>query len=233
MKYTQSFQNYSLFDQYFYCYMISLYQLIHTYNCEWDFFTINEKKFLNGTNLNYEEFARNKYLEAYQDNKIGLAQDILHNGMYFPYFVYGNKKEQPNEHTIQLALGKHRLYSKLLYQYKFDLIEKKFLFIFVPNQLPKKQMPLLNYYFYILANKKTIISDAIFINSKTELMKYFDITGGILSNLLINSGIVANPILNDEKLFKQFIESPLDEKNILFQYYNQYKLNKIDNKEDL
>lgn len=226
-------KNATLQDKYYYYYMISLYNLIHTYNCKWKFHTVNEKIFLNGTNLKYDDFSRNPYLDEYCNNKIGLAEDILQNGMYFPYFVYGLPQEQIDQNTISIALGKHRFYSKLLYQKKYGKIDKKFLFIYVPNVLPQIPYTVINNYFYIFKNNQLIFSDLIFKHSRQELMKYFDLTGGHLSTFLVKEKIPTHPILNDEELFKQFIESPLDEKNILFQYYNQYKLNKIDNKEDL
>lgn len=219
----QLYRTNSLLEKYYYCYMISLYQLIHNYDCEWGFYSINEKKFLNGTNLNYEEFARNKYLETYKNEKIGLAKDILTKGMYFPYFVYGNKSEQRDKNTIRLALGKHRLYSKLLYQQKYGIINKKFLFIFIPDILPKRTPPIFNYYFYLFAGNASLMTDTIFSGENTDLMTYFDLAGGRLSDLLINDTIPTNPILNNEELFKQFIESPLDENNIMFKYYNELK----------
>ena len=45
--------------------------------------------------------------------------------------------------------------------------------------------------------------------------------------------IQPHPILNDEKLFQQFIEAPLDENNILFQYCDSDALQNIDNILDL
>ena len=214
-----------LYELYNYYYMISLYNLIHEYNCEWEFFNINDKNFLNGTNLKYDEFARNNYLVKYQDQKTGLARDILQNGMFFPYFIYGSKDEQPDENTIRLALGKHRLYSKLLYQAKEKTnIDKKFLFIYVPNSFsidrnhrrPSKNP---NYHFYILnSNNKPIIKNDKFASGRA-LMRYFDITGGRLSNEIINSKLATNQILNDESLFQEFINAPLDENNILFKMY--------------
>lgn len=215
-----------ILNQYYYYYMVSLYYLINEYGCKWKFLNINEKTFLNGTNLRFDAFERNKYLKEYENNKIGLAEDILTKGMYFPYFIYGLENEQPDENTIRLALGKHRLYSKLLYQIKNEtLIEKKFLFIYVPNELsllkniyPKNP----NYHFYTLKEDSAIIRDHYFTESK-KLMKFFDLTGGFLSNLLLDSSIKTNPILNDPILFEKFINSPLDSDNILFQIYQNEK----------
>ena len=148
--------------------------------------------------------------------------------MYFPYFIYGLKNEQPDESTIKLALGKHRFYSKLLYQEKYNsVIDKDYLFIYVPNHpeniiemIPKD----LNFRYYLVAKNGMQVEERRFYNQKT-LMNYFDITGGILSNFLINSDIPANPILNDKKLFEQFINTPLDKNNILFTTYLEIKNN--------
>lgn len=214
----------SLHNCYYYYYMISLHNLINTYNCAWDFHTINEKQHVNGTNLKYTDFTHNEYLQKYENTKIGLAEDILTNGMYFPYFVYGLPEEQENN-IIHLALGKHRYYSKLLYQHKNNmLIEDKFLFIYVPNILPIITYKNTQRYFYNFKdNFNAVISDNIFVNSRKELMVYFDITGGRLSRDLVKNQIPTNPILNDEELFRQFIESPLDENNIMFKYYEELK----------
>lgn len=215
----------SLHNCYYYYYMISLHNLINTYNCAWDFHSINEKQHINGTNLKYTDFTHNEYLKKYENEKIGLAEDILNNGMYFPYFVYGLPEEQENN-IIHLALGKHRYYSKLLYQHKNNkLIEDKFLFIYVPDILPKVTHRNLNKYYYKFNcnNFDVTISDNVFVNSRKELMIYFDIVGGKLSRDLAINQIPTNPILNDEELFRQFIESPLDENNIMFKYYEELK----------
>lgn len=213
----------NLRDRYNYYYMISLYNLMHTYKCEWEFLTINEKQVLNGTDLKYDDFHRNPYLQAHENNKIGLAEDIMSKGMYFPYFVYGLPNEQPSENSISLALGKHRYYSKLLYQKKYGQINKKFLFIYVPNKLSYVDYLSLSNFFYEFNGAEVILTDKIFTFSQRELMKYFDHVGGTLSQPLLIQQIETNPILNNEELFKQFIESPLDENNIMFKYYEELK----------
>lgn len=209
-------------DLYNYYYMISLYNLIKFYNCKWEFLSINDKNFLNGTNLKYDDFSVNKYLRLYQNEKIKLAEDIINNGMYFPYFVYGLPEEQIDDNSVSIALGKHRYYSKLLYQNKYGKIDTKFLFIYIPSKLPRNTPTGFNNCFYNLDHKGNLtLHDTIFVNSKTELIKYFDRFGGYLSVLFSDDKIKTNPILNDEHLFEKFINAPLDENNILFTYCNK------------
>lgn len=211
----------TLYDIYNYHYMVSLHNLINFYDCKWEFLTINEKIFLNGTNLKYNDFSTNEYLRTYKEEKIKLAEDILSNGMYFPYFIYGLPEEQEDEKTASIALGKHRYYSKLIYQKKNGIINNKFLFIYVPNEFKKLNIPHGFQHCFYAFNEKGVLTlrDTIFTVLRRDLIKYFDTFGGQISTLLVKDRLKTNPILNDEKLFTEFISSPLDENNILFSYY--------------
>lgn len=196
-------------------YLYNLYYLINTLGCKWEFIPFCNKNYNNGTNLDYRDFSiKNKYLLMAQENKTKLAEDILKNGIIFPFFAfnlnYNNK--------ISIAQGKHRIFSLLLYSKNNNcLIDKPFLWIELPQSskifIPKNTLCT---YGLKTDSIKKIEMD---ITDSQTLYQLLDFLGSSISTPFFNnSSFQPNPIFQNENLFRQFIESPLDENNILFKY---------------
>ena len=68
-------------------YLYNIYEIIHTLGFKAEFKDIvHNFKYVNIDYYNLAETNRNSFLMKYRDNRLGLAQDILDNGMYFPFF---------------------------------------------------------------------------------------------------------------------------------------------------
>lgn len=192
-------------------YLKSIYALIHNYNCEWEFLDLNNYKFLKPCEYRYTDFDRpNRYLQAYKNNQLGLAENILNNGMLFPFFILGSKTEQ-KENYIKIALGIHRIYSLI----SCKSIMPKFLFIYIPNKLNTSNI----IYPHIQKYEKGKCINQKFPITQSGIINHFDDTGREISQGLFNLlNYKGHPIFNNEELFKQFINNPLNKNNIMYQY---------------
>lgn len=178
-------------------------KLIKNYNCSYKFLSITDYAFLNHSGLPYKSFTYNEYLKESQNDKTLLAKDILKNGMFFPFFGY------IKDGQFYIILGKHRLYSLLL-QYKKQPFNNKFLFIIFPSDFLRKSKK--------HEQKQTMykydgqILTELFIVEDKELVTVVDKFGFFLSNEIFQFNkehkeqIKPSLILNDEELFKQFLE---------------------------
>ena len=218
-----------LIELYYKYYMINIYNLIHYYKCDWSFDKVPKDKneiYVQRTRNDHTNFAvNNKYLIKYKDEKIGLANELHKKGCYFPFFII--KKEQP-DHPTNIVLGKHRIYSLLNYAKQMpEEKQSSFLFIHLPNKDTDYEKVTENIFWgYTKEELKPVIAQQKHICGldPMPLFLFFDRIGGHLSSMIFdNDDIKPNPILNDEELFRQFIESPLDENNIMFKYYEELK----------
>ena len=204
------------FEAYHIKYLMNLHYLINEMGCHWEFIDFDSYNYINGTNLKANDFTiANAFLLECKDNKIELAKNILSKGVYFPFFYFSKTDD-----TIEVAQGKHRVYSFLLYQKKYQAVNKKFLWIEIP-QIDFAQpygKDILSYFDERVMNMQTIPQD---ITNGKQLYKYLDRQGGSLSAIIKmhEEDILPSPILNNEELFKQFITTPLDENNIIYKIH--------------
>ena len=71
-------------------------------------------------------------MNKYNKEKSDLAKDLIDNGCFFPFFSSADKTR---DNKIDIVLGKHRVYSLLLYYTLYpEKDKKKFLII----EFPKK-----------------------------------------------------------------------------------------------
>lgn len=209
-----------IIDLYYKYYLINIYNLIHTYQCNWYFEEIPKEhcKYVNNTHLKHDHFqSANSFLNKYREEKMLLGEDLIKNGSFFPFFSHKNQREN----TIDIILGKHRVYSLMLY-YNFhsEEIKKQFLIIELPEKTSNIYHSKINKdVFYAFREDLNPILVPQQLHSRFHLLVHlFDAIGGKLSNLLFNSNLSPSEILNNENLFTQFINEPLDENNILFKY---------------
>lgn len=208
----------------YYCfqYMANLHNLINKYHGTWKFVDINEVSFINMTNYDYRILnEKNPYLKECKTDVTKLAQDLLENGMIFPIFATYND----DENKINVVLGKHRVYS-LLTLNQMTPIKKKFLVITFPSEEILKDMKLFEsdtefmYLYSMDRSSKKLIPKITYFKEIMNLKRWvhtYDLAGGILTFFFKNNPkAIPNPVLNDEKLFKEFIENPLDKNNIIF-----------------
>lgn len=173
-----------------------------------DVLCCEQKKINNGQN--FEIYSQRDYfLNYYKKNKINLGKDIIKNGTFWPLFLCDN----------YLIEGFHRVYSLKLLK---DIIEfdKKFLCLNIPYDLNiylsnKNLLDLedlenpINYY-------KVDLSGSVILdktkNSYTIFMETLKFSGDFLNNRIFQINkeypnyIRPNPIINDEKLFEQFLK---------------------------
>ena len=200
-------------------YLYNIHYLINNGYLNWHFFNFDNCNYINGTNLDFKEFTiNNKFLINARNNKILLAEDIISKGILFPFFAY-SFNYQNLKNNILVGQGKHRIYSLLLYKTYYNTnINKEFLWIEFPKKLKNEIPPNVLYEFNGATNSIELINTPI-QTSFPQLYRVFDRMGSCLSNRMFNNEIFKpNPILNDKNLFQQFISTPLDENNILFQY---------------
>lgn len=115
---------------YYKAYIYNIHTFITKYKLHYEWLDLNNEFYLGVSNQQYYEFLNsfhNPWLDKYGKNQRGLGQDILKNGMFTPFFytIRDNKK--------YIVVGKHRLYS-LYVQNLYEPINKKFLFIELPNE---------------------------------------------------------------------------------------------------
>lgn len=190
-----------LYHHYF---LENIRKLITDFNCQYQFLTINDYKWINISGLPYKQFPFfNDYLRDSLQEKTKLADDILTKGMLFPFF--GCIKDN----QFQVILGKHRLYS-LLTKYNQEPFDKKFLFIIFPEDfLHTSQLLAIGKKMYKYEGEQLTLKK---IKKNQELVTIIDKFGFFLSNEIFQFNkkneeqIEPSSILNDENLFKQFIK---------------------------
>lgn len=194
---------------YYYDYMLFLHRCFHIEHWEYKWINLLENKFECPIQVDPSMFINlnNSFLDEANNNKKLLGLNILENGMYFP-FISLKDKEKGN---IQCLFGKHRLYSLLLNSTKLN--NKKFLFL----KTPYLNMYEFNEKDYLICKIKCPYIKRGQINYKDtknhiELINYFLSFSDSLPNhiYLYRDKIKPNPIFNNEKLFKEFIENPFN-----------------------
>ncbi len=186
--------------------LYNIHTIINHYGFKYRWLDVSKEKFLNYTHVSYKYLLpQDKYLQDVKEDRSKMGEDILQRGMFFPFF-YCIKDNQN-----YLFMGKHRLHSLLLYhkQCKFN---KKFLFIeYYSDPWEKKE------------NSDEIPDDfpKLFTWRDGKFYKvrpktYCDLNwmlvdnGDSLSNWLYDNNIQPSPIVNDEKLFEEFINKPFN-----------------------
>ena len=194
---------------YNYYYLYNIYTLINNYHIEWKFINLNDSlitSILDVSESNFSETKNhiNKYLIEYKNNTSKLAEDIIKNGMFFPFFGTSFKEK------YRVILGNHRLYSLLKYQ-KEKRIDKQFLFLSIPRNNEENIFNDSSFLYKFLSKEEYKI---IKVKPKnySEIIPIMDIFGGQISNLLFEEKEIICPskILNDEKAFINFINNPFE-----------------------
>lgn len=204
-------------------YLYNIHCMINILNYKYEWAKVSSYRFSNFGEYDVSDFSRlpNPFLLDYQNEKIKLAEDILENGMFFPF--YGGKLENPiNPELYFIIQGKHRLYALKRYSETINYLRKEFLFITYPidvqyfryfSENTKNNIPNDVYmYNFDFENKKIILKK---INSYTDSLKIMDSFGTSLGLYLYelrkqNINIKAINILNNQEDFKNFISSPFN-----------------------
>lgn len=158
------------------------------------------------------EYGKDLFLEDFSQNKILLAKDIIENGTYWPFWgiEYNNK--------IYIVEGLHRL-SALYSLNKIKKIEKNFLCCILPISYFDYE----NYNIKLQQKESNDVCEYFYLNDLNFIDKFIPLNlsqvynnilafGMKLSNLIFKANkkypnyIRPNPIINDEKLFKQFLK---------------------------
>jgi len=207
---------------YNYYYMLILYKMINEHGFSYEFKDVYEN-FYSSSDYRFNEYGCdliNPYLKKYRSKEIELGKDILKNGMYTPFFI--SNSEHP-----YMFMGKHRLYSLKLCN-KENRLDKKFIFVKSPYSTEKYvywkkkmlDMNRINNFIDFISYKNM---DEIYFDRKLsefELILELDHLGAYISHNIYflseelgeeNCIIKPNPILQDEKLFSDFINNPFKE----------------------
>lgn len=203
-------------------YLFNLYQLINKLDYKFEWIRASKYRFSNFGEYDVSDFSRlpNPYLLEYQNEKTKLAEDILNNGIFFPF--YGGKLDNPiNPDLYFIIQGKHRLYSLKRYSENIRYLEDEFLFVTYPidvqyfrmanHEMDKIKNPILMYDFNEISNK----IEPVMIDNYTGSLKIMDRFGTVLGNYLYELrqqgiNIQGHKIINDKQAFEDFIWSPFN-----------------------
>lgn len=190
----------------YYLTLYNIHTLINYYGFQYRWLDISKESFYNYTKASYKHTPMgNLYLNEIQDDKIKMGEDILQRGMYCPFFYYIKNNQN------LLFLGKHRLHALLTY-YKTNKFNKKFLFLEYytdPREAKKDSIEIPNDFPCLYTWEK----ETYF---KFKPKTYYDLNilimanGDDLSNWLYENHIQPSSIINDEKLFEDFINKPFN-----------------------
>ena len=191
-------------------YIYNIYYLINYYNLKYEWLDITKNNFFDGIkNRSYSNFSGfgNPWLDKYLSNTIELAEDIMENGIFCPFFY------QKINDKKYLIMGRHKLYSLLLYS-KIKPINRKFLFIEIPNstnQLQIKDFSKKLFYF----NHNNM--NPIMYNLKTqkEFFKIIHDTGDALTDYLWFKKSIPYKAFNNENYFQDWINKEFDYEQFL------------------
>ena len=198
-------------DIYNYYYLYNIYTLINDYHINWYFINLHDSLITSTLEIFENNFSEtknhiNKYLIEYKNNTIGLAEEIVKNGMFFPFFGFSF------EENYKIVLGNHRFYSLLKYQKEEKKkIDRHFLFLCIPYDDEKNIFDSsLFLYKFLSEEKKEIIK--VKPKNYSEIIPIMDIFGGQISNLLFEKrkNIYPNIILNNKEKFEEFINQPFN-----------------------
>ena len=198
-----------LYDKYYLWY---IYKIIHEYHGEYRWVNLIDTP-ITGTWADKEHFTRcgNKYINEGIDlnDHTYLANDILKNGMYFPFMIRdGNKTD-----GYEIVLGSHRLYSLYLLEPE-KLKEKDFLCIKIPfNDNSFKiykdlTSPTCDYNYYYSNKDNAIFAQKA--ENKIDFIKKFLWFSDNVAFLAFDERkeTPPHPILNNKELFEEFINGP-------------------------
>lgn len=195
---------------YYYYYMQFIYHLIHSCNCSYKWINFSEYEYGQldtDKDILYDFQGRNPnpYIAGHQPRE--LAEDILKNNMYFPFFSANNK----------IIMGRHRHYAiknnlDLFKNKKFLVIDiNKLEFYFLKgvfSQWEKNtQQNIANDVPCFVLSEHSDILMRTYTNNLFLIIQYFLTFSDCLPHLLYKTKQInkPNPILNSEKLFNNFI----------------------------
>lgn len=197
------------FINYYELYKNNLKKILTAYNFKYYWLDIASETFYNSIYRACDDFTHtdNQYLLKYQNYKVGLAEDILKNGMFTPIFYMVDDKGRK-----QIYLGKHRLYSLILYSQN-KRINKKLLFIECPYSIlgqynykipdDVKQTNVLKL-FGSTGQRDLEIKD-FYPDTLADINDVLLYTGDALSPWLYDNNITPDKIFNDENAFEEFL----------------------------
>ncbi len=209
-------------EQIYNYYFFNLHQLVNQLNYKFEWIRASKYRFSNFGEYDVSDFSRlpNPYLLDYQHDKIKLAEDILANGMFFPF--YGGKLDNPiNPDLYFIIQGKHRLYSLKRYSENVQYLEDEFLFITYPidvqyfrmanHEMDKIKNPIYMYDYNEIEQKLELVK----VDNYTTSLKIMDRFGTYLGNYLYKLrkqgiNIKGHQIINNKQAFEDFIWSPFN-----------------------
>ena len=136
-----------------------------------------------------------------------MAEDILDNGTFTPFFYMID-----TQNNKQIYLGKHRLYSLLLYNQN-KKINRKFLFIECPYtllgqynyQIPEKIKQANVLELFGKTGKQDLKIKNFLPDTLADINDTLLYTGDALSLWLYDNNMTPDKIFNDESAFKEFL----------------------------
>lgn len=203
-------------EYYDFFYLKNIKKIIKNEKIEYKFYNLEEmSNYFSFENFSFHRsinYNKDLFLENFSQNKISLAKDIIKNGTYWPFWgiKYNNK--------IYIIEGIHRFFS--LYSLnQTEKINKKFLCFILPVsyfnyekydiELQQKKINVPCAYFYL--NNSSFIDNFIPVNL-FQVYRNILIFGMKLSDLIFKTNekypeyILPHPILNNEKLFEEFLK---------------------------
>lgn len=184
--------------QYYYLYPYLIYNIINNGFCNYEWMSFSSKKIFLKEDIAEIFFdVENSYVTENKDI-LFLAEDILKQGLYFPFIGYYLEKEQ-----YFVRLGKHRAYSISNHP---TCKNKDFLFIHIPRYITKKYsfkdkiiVPIFHPDGKIIL-RLTNNSETIF----QSFIKFSDHLGNLMYK---NRDIIKpNNIFNNKILFENFLK---------------------------
>lgn len=194
---------------YYHYFLFNIKSLVNNFGYIPHWIDLNEEKFMNHSGHSHTDFnTKDKFLQQYSKEKMGLGKDIIKNGTYAPFFFYNDIKNNKKK----LYLGKHRLYSLLLCK-KEQVLPRDFLFLESPidpllyyeNELNRNEIRQGKIYEWQNTNSAPILKTEM---SLKDVAFTVLVTGDTLSNWLFENNIKPSNIINNKEEFERFIKEP-------------------------
>ena len=183
-------------------YQYNIWHLINSYKLEYRWMTVEELAEIDCPQD--EEWVKrdpkDKWLNKYQNCKIGLAKDVIKNGTYFPFLV------SSINNRLSIYAGKHR-YDSLMKLSHIQKVTRKFLIIIFPIDMKLKKIKPFLFGAPSLFSQET--------TKKYKRIKPNLITYDFIQNIELSQRgfpyLISNPplIFNNELFFEQWISNPL------------------------
>ena len=211
---------------YYFLYMKNLHTILNgNTRIYYEWLDLENYTFINfGKHHSFKNFNRkdNGYLNSNVNNVAALGEDILSRGSFWPFAC----REMKDPKKREIVFGKHRIYALLTFKKKNPnkYIPQQYLFINIPHLEERKKIVYDHYltlYFFLeektlklTTNRNELIENCWSSHADTLSATFhkWDLAG---------HPIIPNPILNDKKLFEEFISTPFDKNNIAYKLFQE------------